>query len=76
MAATQISLTRARGMGSLPNLVEQAVGGRALERLSGRLDRPVAVLAGPDRWWISKRKSDDVIGGIFEYVPREQSIND
>ena len=48
MAAANIALTRARGMGGLPGLVEDAVGWRSLERLFGRLELPVAVLGEPD----------------------------
>jgi len=48
MTAANIALTRARGMGRLPGLVEQAVGWGSLERLFWRLDLPVAVIAEPD----------------------------
>ena len=66
MAATQIALTRARGMGGLPHLVEQAVGWRGLERLFGRLNLPVAVLAEPDM-----AMPLEVMVDLFEDASRE-----
>jgi AraC-like DNA-binding protein len=66
MAAAQIALTRVRGMGGLPNLVGEAVGWRALERLFGRLDLPVAVLAEPDM-----AMPLDVMIDLFEEASRE-----
>jgi len=45
-------------------------------RLFERRDRPAAAPEEPDRRWVSRVKSDDVIADVFEYVPIEKSIYD
>lgn len=48
MAGSVIPMTSARGMGSLPDLVESREGARSVKRLFDRVGLPLAVAAEPD----------------------------
>lgn len=48
MARTITPMTAARGMGSLPQIVEDREGSRVLKQLFDRVDLPLAVISEPD----------------------------
>ena len=49
MARHLTPMTLARGMGTLPDLVETSEGGRSVKRLFDRVGVPLAIMAEPDR---------------------------